>query len=94
MDLGSRVQAEKTRPEALEILKKRNDELNGIIDSVSKEHNELENHVVSLASRFNEIANGAQEQVTEGQNEAEQTQVTQPIRRPRRKRGTELTLDD
>lgn len=94
VDIGSRVQAEKTRPEALEILKKRNDELNGIIDSVSKEHNELENHVVSLASRFNEIANGAQEQVTEGQNEAEQTQVTQPIRRPRRKRGTELTLDD
>ena len=94
VDIGSRVQAEKTRPEALEILKKRNDELNGIIDSVSKEHNELENHVVSLASRFNEIANGTQEQVTEGQNEAEQTQVSQPIRRPRRKRGTELTLDD
>ena len=94
VDIGSRVQAEKTRPEALEILKKRNDELNGIIDSVSNEHNELENHVVSLASRFNEIANGAQEQVTEGLNEAEQTQVSQPIRRPRRKRGTELTLDD
>ena len=94
VDIGSRVQAEKTRPEALEILRNRNVELNGIIDSVSNEHDELENQVVALANRFNEIANGIQEPTMEGQNEVEEAQVSQPIRRPRRKRGTELTLDD
>ena len=94
VDIGSRVQAEKTRPEALEILRNRNVELNGIIDSVSNEHDELENQVIALANRFNEIANGIQEPEMEVQNEAEQTQVSQPIRRSRRKRGTELTLDD
>ena len=94
VDIGSRVQAEKTRSEALEILRNRNIELNGIIDSVSNEHDELENQVVALANRFNEIANGIQEPTMEGQNEVEEAQVSQPIRRPRRKRGTELTLDD
>ena len=94
VDIGSRVQAEKTRSEALEILRKRNDELNGIIDTVSKEHDELENHVVALASRFNEIANGIQDPGEEGQKEPEGTQAAQPKRRSRRKRGTELTLDD
>ncbi len=94
VDIGSRVQAEKTRPEALEILRSRNEELNEIILSVTKEHDELENHVVSLASKFNDIANGIQPPDDEGQQEPEKTQASQPKRRTRRKRGTELTLDD
>ena len=94
VDIGSRVQAEKTRPEALEILRSRNDELNAIIDSVTKEHDELENHVVALASRFNEIANGIQAPEDESHQEPENVQASQPKPRPRRKRGTELTLDD
>ena len=94
VDIGSRVQAEKTRPEALEILRSRNDELKGIIDSVTKEHQELENHVVALASRFNEIATGIQAPGDSDHHEPEKVQATQTKRRPRRKRGTELTLDD
>ncbi len=95
VDIGSRVQAEKTRPEALEILRSRNDELNAIIDSVTKEHDEMEKHVVALASRFNEIANGGfQAPEDESHQEPESVQASQPKRRPRRKRGTELTLDD
>ncbi len=94
VDIGSRVQAEKTRPEALEILRNRNDELNEIIVSISKEHDDLENHVISLASRFNDIANGIQHPENESQQEDEQVQDSQPKRRTRRKRGTELTLDD
>jgi prefoldin alpha subunit len=93
VDIGSRVQAEKTRPEAIEILRKRNDELNGIIISVRKEHEELENHVFALANRFNEIANGIQAPEVENP-ETKQSQANQPKRSPRRKRGTELTLDD
>jgi prefoldin alpha subunit len=94
VDIGSRVQAEKTRPEAIEILRKRNEELNGIIISVKKEHEELENHVIALANRFNEIANGIQAPEDETPQEAKQSQANQPKRRSRRKRGTELTLDD
>ena len=94
VDIGSRVQAEKTRPEALEILRSRNDELNAIIGSVTKEHDELENHVAALASRFNEIANGIQAPEDESHQEPENVQASQSKRRSRRKRGTELTLDD
>ncbi len=94
VDIGSRVQAEKTRSEALHILRNRNDELNGIIDSVTKEHDDLEKQVVSLANRFNEIANGIQAPENENQQGGENPHETQTKRRSRRKRGTELTLDD
>jgi len=94
VDIGSRVQAEKTRPEALEILRKRNDELNAIIESIRKEHDELDSHVVALASRFNDIAKGIQAPEAESKSESEQIHGNQPKRRSRRKRGTELTLDD
>ena len=93
VDIGSRVQAEKTRPEALEILRKRNDELTAIIESVRKEQDELDSHVVALASRFNEIAQAIQAP-EENKDEPEDTLASQPKRRKRRKRGTELTLDD
>ena len=94
VDIGSRVQAEKTRSEALDILKNRNAELNGIIGTVTKEHDDLEKQVVSLANRFNEIANGVQTPENENQQGGESPQETQTKRRSRRKRGTELTLDD
>lgn len=94
VDIGSRVQAEKTRSEALQILKNRNEELNGIIDSVTKEHDDLEKQVVSLANRFNEIASGIQTPENENQQGGENPQETLPKRKSRRKRGTELTLDD
>ena len=94
VDIGSRVQAEKTRPEATEMLRKRNEELNGIIGQVKKEHEELENHLVALANRFNEIANGIQAPEGEIHHETKQSKASQPKSRPRRKRGTELTLDD
>ena len=37
IDIGSRIQAEKTREEAAQILSKRNEELNVIMDSLRKE---------------------------------------------------------
>ena len=54
IDIGSRIQAEKTREEAAQILGKRNEELNGIMDSLRKEYEELEKHVVELATKFND----------------------------------------
>ena len=93
VDIGSRVQAERTRSEAIGILRKRNQELKAIIESVMSEHEELESNVVTLATRFNEIANIATESdLIKRDKKSDQTSL--PKRRPRRKRGTELTLDD
>ena len=92
VDIGSRVQAERTRSEAIEILRNRNQELKGIIESLKGEHEELESNIVTLATRFNEIANDTQAPVVD--QDTKHPQANQPKRRSRRKRGTELTLDD
>tara|TARA_B100000686_G_scaffold265731_1_gene280276 strand:+ start:740 stop:1261 length:522 start_codon:yes stop_codon:yes gene_type:complete len=94
IDIGSRVQAEKTRGEATEILRKRNEELTSIMDTLRIEYEELEKHVVELATRFNDTVEGAQQTVEETEQGTQETTDTPVKRRTRRKRGTELTLDD
>ena len=59
IDIGSRIQAEKTREEAAQILGKRNEELTGIMDSLRNEYEELEEHVVELATKFNDAVEEA-----------------------------------
>ena len=93
VDVGSRVQAEKTRMEATDILRKRNEELRLIMESIKKDYDELENHVVELANRFNEAVGGLQNEEDKEEQPLAAMQVKQK-RKPRRKRGTELTLDD
>ena len=94
IDIGSRIQAEKTREEAAQILSKRNEELNDIMDSLRKEYEELEKHVVELATKFNDAVEGAKPPSEETPSEKQQSTDTPSKRKPRRKRGTELTLDD
>ena len=94
VDMGSRVQAEKTRVEATSILKKRNDELIAIMETVKREYDELEAHVVSLANQFNEAVEGAQTDPPPTLTEEGEANAPKPRSRKRRKRGTELTLDD
>ena len=94
VDVGSRIQAEKTRKEATQIIIKRNEELREIIDTVNNEYDELEKHVVELANLFNEAVGGIQLLDEETESPVEQIASTTPRRRSRRKRGTELTLDD
>ena len=90
VDIGSRVQAERTREEAAEILTKRSDELITIIERMKTEFDELEHSTVDLAQKFNESVEGLeQETITE-----EPAPSTPAPRRARRKRGTDLTLDD
>ena len=93
VDVGSRVQAEKTRMEATDILRKRNEELRLIMESIKKDYDELENHVVELANRFNEAVGVLQNEEEKEEQPLATMQVKQK-RKPRRKRGTELTLDD
>ena len=94
IDIGSRIQAEKTREEAAQILSKRNEELNDIMDSLRKEYEELEKHVVELATKFNDAVEEAKPPSEETPSEKQQSTDTPSKRKPRRKRGTELTLDD
>jgi len=90
VDIGSRVQAERTRGEAAEILTKRSEELITIIERMKTEFDELEQSTVDLAQKFNESVEGLEpETIAE-----ESTPNTPAPRRARRKRGTDLTLDD
>ncbi|MDP6661496.1 MAG: prefoldin subunit alpha [Candidatus Thalassarchaeaceae archaeon] len=92
VDIGSRVQAERTREEAADILSKRSEELAAIIERMKAELNELEQTTVGLAQKFNENVEGMQpETITDA---PEPTTPTPTPRRSKRKRGTDLTLDD
>ena len=92
VDIGSRVQAERTRGEAADILSKRSEELAAIIERMKAELSELEQTTVGLAQKFNESVEEMQpEAVTE---EPEPSTPTPTPRRSKRKRGTDLTLDD
>lgn len=96
VDIGSRVQAEKTREEAIIILQNRNEELNGIIDKLKNEFNVLEQYIVSLAHQFTAGVENIQEdnaEIIEKKQPIESKEKIKPTKR-RRKRGTELTLDD
>ena len=90
VDIGSRVQAERTRGEAAKILTKRSEELITIIERMKTEFDQLEQTTIELAQKFNESVEGLEsETITE-----EPTPNTPVPRRTRRKRGTDLTLDD
>ena len=94
VDIGSGIQAEKTREEALEILSARNQELLSLMDSLKSEFDETEELVIQLATQFNEGVADLQDEAQEN-TEGTDSEVaeTRPKRR-RRKRGTEFTLDD
>ena len=92
VDIGSRVQAERTREEAADILSKRSEELAAIIERMKAELNELEQTTVGLAQKFNENVEGMQpETITDA---PEPTTPAPTPRRSKRKRGTDLTMDD
>ena len=90
VDIGSRVQTERTRGEAAEILSKRSEELVAIIERMKMEFDELEQTTINLAQKFNESVEGLEpEEITE-----EPAPSAPAPRRAKRKRGTDLTLDD
>ena len=94
VDMGSRVQAEKTRAEATEILRKRNKELEGILATVKKEYADTEEKIAALANSFNETVETMEKGEGASEPEDPAEDAPKPRRRGRRKRGTELTLDD
>ncbi|HJO42560.1 MAG TPA: prefoldin subunit alpha [Candidatus Thalassarchaeaceae archaeon] len=94
VDIGSGIQAERTRAEALEMLNSRNQELMQLMDQMKTEFDETEKVVLDLANQFNDGVATLQEDATEeAPPSPSQTETPSPKRR-RRKRGTDLTLDD
>ena len=94
VDIGSGMQAERTRVEALEMLNSRNLELMQLMDQMKTEFDETEKVVLDLANQFNDGVATLQEDATEeAPPSPSQTETPSPKRR-RRKRGTDLTLDD
>jgi len=96
VDIGSGIQAERTRAEALEMLNSRNQELMQLMDQMKTEFDETEKVVLDLANQFNDgvavLEGGSSEEVT---TPVEQPETPPPSpKRRRRKRGTDLTLDD
>ncbi len=92
VDIGSRVQAERTREEAAEIISKRGEELAAIIERMKAEFSELEQTTIGLAQRFNEGVEGVVPEAPA--EEPDPSAATPAPRRSKRKRGTDLTLDD
>jgi len=93
IDIGSGIQAEKTREEALELLSSRNEELIRLMDSLRSEFDETEKLVIELANQFNEGIEELQGEESDSTDSTTQESENRPRRR-RRKRGTEFTLDD
>lgn len=91
IDIGSGVQAEKPREEAITILEARLKEVDKVLNTLQNEYMETEKVVTELATTFTEAAKNLQ-QATEPQIEEEETPTKS--KRRRRKHGTELTLDD
>ena len=92
IDIGSGVQAEKPRVEAIEILESRLQEVEEVMTTLQNEFAETEKIVAELATTFSDAAKQLQQQSTdEAKDDPESS--SSPKRR-RRKHGTELTLDD
>ena len=93
VDIGSGIQAERTRSEAAEILSTRNNELTDLTEKMKAEFDQLEESTMVLATEFNEKMT-AIESDDESKALKPATIEEEPKRKTRRRRGTELTLDD
>ena len=93
VDIGSGIQAERTRAEASEILSTRNNELTDLTERMKTEFDQLEESTMALAAEFNEKMT-AIESVDEPKAPVTGSTDDEPKRKTRRRRGTELTLDD
>ena len=96
IDIGSRVQAERTREEAAKTLGKRSEELVAIIERMKSEFDDLENSTVVLAQKFNESIEEIQSEASENEEPVRKATggTGSAARGRKRKRGTDLTLDD
>jgi prefoldin alpha subunit len=96
VDIGSGIQVERTREEAKAILAKRNEELEALMGRMRAEFDDIEAKTIALANEFNEkiaAVEGVAPEPPAGAQEPEPEQKDTP-KKARRRRGTDLTLDD
>ena len=91
VDIGSGIQAERTRTEAIEILEKKMVELDNVLQILQTEGTETENTINELVTVFTEAA-AALQAVDSTEPEAAEPRPKPKSRR--RRGGGELTLDD
>ena len=91
VDLGSNVFAERTLESAAEIMSRRQDDLQSVINELTEQYISTEQKVKELTSSLEkEVENTTTPEAVEP---SEPTKST-PSRRPRRGFGGELTMDD
>ena len=94
IDIGSGVQIETTHQKAIQMLGQRNAELTNLVERMVEESKGIESTIIELTSQIEEYE---LEPTSESPVEPtyQEPSENQPKKRtPRRKRGTELTLDD
>ena len=95
VDIGSGIQVERTREEAKDILTKRNEELEALMDRMRSEFDEIEAKTIQLANEFNEkIAIEGDPSLPTPEPQAAEPEPQSTPKKARRRRGTDLTLDD
>ena len=95
VDIGSGVQAERPRDEAINILETRRAEVMEVLSQLRGELKEAEEVVKTLAESFAEGAKALQSATATTQEPAEESESTESkSKRRRRRSGGELTLDD
>ena len=91
VDLGSNVFAERTLESAAEIMSRRQDDLQSVINELTEQYISTEQKVKELTSSLEKVVENTT--TPEAVEPSEPTKST-PSRRPRRGFGGELTMDD
>ena len=94
IDIGSGVQIETTHEKAIQMLNQRNTELTNLIESMVEESRAIDSTIVELTNQIEEHQSDTTPKPSKESTDQEPPQSQPKKRTPRRKRGTELTLDD
>jgi hypothetical protein len=94
IDIGSGVQIETTHDKAIEMLNQRNTELTNLIENMVEESRAIESTILELTTQIEKHQSDTNLETPTESPDQEPPQNQPKKRTPRRKRGTELTLDD
>ena len=94
IDIGSGVQIETTHDKAIEMLNQRNTELTNLIENMVEESRAIESTILELTTQIEKNQSDTNLETPTESPDQEPPQNQPKKRTPRRKRGTELTLDD
>jgi len=95
IDIGSGIQIETDGEKALEMLDQRNRELEALIQNLLLEIKQADETIIDMEKQLMELNDGSKiSEEAPARSESEPTTSQPKAKQRRRKRGTELTLDD